>query len=36
MRHSVITYAFEGPPQVTGARITSYIFGRLRVSIVER
>lgn len=32
----LVTYAFEDPPQVAGAHMTSYIFGRLRVSIVER
>jgi len=32
----LITYAFEDPPQFTDGRITHHIFGRLRVSIVER
>jgi uncharacterized membrane protein len=32
----LITYAFEKPPQIDGARLSNYIFGRLRVSIVER
>jgi len=32
----LITYAFEDPPQVADGRMTHHIFGRLRVSVVER
>jgi len=32
----LVTYVFKKPPQVTEGSITHYIFGRLRVSIVER
>jgi hypothetical protein len=32
----LITYAFEKPPQGEAGRIRHYIFGRLRVSIVEK
>jgi len=32
----LVTYAFEKKPQVAEGNITHYIFGRLRVSIVER
>jgi hypothetical protein len=32
----LVTYAFEAPPQIENAKITNYIFGRLRVSVVEK
>jgi hypothetical protein len=32
----LVTYAFEDPPQIEKGQITHYIFGRLRVSIVEK
>lgn len=32
----LVTYSFEDPPGIPGARVTHYLFGRLRVSIVER
>ena len=32
----LITYAFESPPHIDGAIIKNYVFGRLRVSIVEK
>ena len=32
----LVTYAFEDAPEVRNGQITHYIFGRLRVSIVER
>lgn len=32
----LVTYAFEDPPQVRGGKIDHYIFGRLRVSILEK
>ena len=32
----LVTYAFEDPPVVKNGKIVNYIFGRLRVSIVER
>jgi hypothetical protein len=32
----LVTYAFEDVPQVPNGEITHYVFGRLRVSIVER
>lgn len=32
----LLTYAFEKPPQIKGRRVTNYIFGRLRVSVVEQ
>jgi hypothetical protein len=32
----LVTYAFEDPPQVADGRMTHHIFGRLRVSVVER
>ncbi len=32
----LVTYAFENPPLVEGGPTTHYIFGRLRVSIVEK
>ena len=32
----LVTYAFEDPPIVGAGNITNYIFGRLRVSIVEK
>jgi hypothetical protein len=32
----LVTYAFEDPPIVSEGQITHYIFGRLRVSVVER
>lgn len=32
----LITYAFEDPPQVKTGRIKHHIFGRLRVTIVEK
>jgi len=31
----LVTYAFEEPPQVENKKIEHYIFGRLRVSVVE-
>ena len=32
----LVTYAFEDPPQVKTGRVTSHIFGRLRVTTVEK
>ncbi len=32
----LITYAFESPPQPNGRKISHYIFGRLRVSILDQ
>jgi len=32
----LVTYAFEDPPQVEGGHVTNYVFGRLRVTTVER
>ena len=32
----LVTYAFEDPPQIENGQITHTIFGRLRVSIVEK
>ena len=32
----LITYAFEDPPQVKTGRVTNHIFGRLRVTTVEK
>jgi len=32
----LVTYAFEAPPQIENRQITQYIFGRLRVSIVDK
>ena len=32
----LLSYAFENPPQVKAGQITHIIFGRLRVSIVEK
>jgi len=32
----LVTYAFEQPPKVTDGQITHHIFGRVRVSVVER
>ena len=32
----LVTYAFEEPPQVTAANITEHVFGRLRVTTVEK
>jgi hypothetical protein len=32
----LVTYAFEDPPQVTNGKVTQHIFGRLRVTTVEK
>jgi len=32
----LVTYAFEQPPQIKSGQITHHIFGRIRVSVVER
>jgi hypothetical protein len=32
----LVTYAFEAPPQIEDGKITNYIFGRLRVSVVDK
>jgi hypothetical protein len=32
----LVTYAFEESPQVTAANITEHVFGRLRVTTVEK
>lgn len=32
----LLTYAFEDPPQVNEGKVTTAIFGRLRVSVVEK
>jgi len=32
----LVTYAFEEPPQVENKKVEHYIFGRLRVSVVEK
>ena len=32
----LITYAFEDPPQVASGLVTHHLFGRLRVSVVEK
>ena len=32
----LVTYAFEDPPQVKTGRVTNHIFGRLRVTTVEK
>jgi len=32
----LVTYAFEDKPNIPNANIKNYIFGRLRVSVVER
>jgi hypothetical protein len=32
----LVTYAFENPPQVNAANVTEHVFGRLRVTTVEK
>ena len=32
----LVTYAFEEPPQVNAASITEHVFGRLRVTVIEK
>lgn len=32
----LITYAFETQPEIQGGKMTHYIFGRLRVSVVDK
>jgi hypothetical protein len=32
----LVTYAFEAPPQIESGEISNYIFGRLRVSVVNK
>jgi len=32
----LVTYAFEDPPQIKDGQIIHHIFGRLRVSVIER
>ncbi len=32
----LVTYAFQAPPQIDNRKITKYIFGRVRVSVVEQ
>lgn len=32
----IVSYAFEKRPRVEGARISNYLFGRVRVSVVQR
>jgi hypothetical protein len=32
----LVTYAFEEPPQITAANITEHVFGRLRVTTIEK
>jgi hypothetical protein len=32
----LVTYAFEDPPQTEGGRMTHFVFGRLRVTLLEK